>query len=184
MGKVNLGFGSSVFAPELDTDAKAPTRYAVYLSPGGLGLPDRDYYLSHARGAEGQVPDLCGQDPEPVGWADPEANAKAIVAMRPRSPRPAGAAPSGATRQDLQSDEPRRAGAAAPGFPWGPFLDDRPRVVDRFIVTSNTAFPKIAKIYADTPIETLQAWAAFHVVDNAAPYLSKRFVDAHFEFRP
>ena len=34
-----------------------------------------------------------------------------------------------------------------------------------------------------TPLETLQAWQAFNVVDQAAPYLSKRFVDAHFEFR-
>jgi putative endopeptidase len=47
-----------------------------------------------------------------------------------------------------------------------------------WIVTTNTAFPKIAKIYADTPIDTLKAWQAFKVADGAAPMLSKRFVDA------
>src|SRR5439155_21940266 len=35
----------------------------------------------------------------------------------------------------------------------------------------------------ETPLDTLQAWQAFRVVDQAAPYLSKRFVDARFEFR-
>jgi hypothetical protein len=45
------------------------------------------------------------------------------------------------------------------------------------------AFPKVAAIFAATPIETLQAWQAFHIVDNAAPYLSKDFAGAHFEMR-
>jgi putative endopeptidase len=46
-----------------------------------------------------------------------------------------------------------------------------------------TAFPKLAKIFADTPLETLQAWEAFRTTDQAAPYLSKRFVEVQFEFR-
>ncbi|MDE2488921.1 MAG: peptidase M13, partial [Alphaproteobacteria bacterium] len=51
-----------------------------------------------------------------------------------------------------------------------------------FVVTTNTAFPKFAKIYAATPLSTLKAWQAFHLADQAAPYLSKRFSDASFEF--
>ena len=42
----------------------------------------------------------------------------------------------------------------------------------RIVVRQNTAFPKIAAIFADTPLETLQAWEAFHVADQAAPFLS------------
>lgn len=49
------------------------------------------------------------------------------------------------------------------------------------IVSEKSAFPKLAAAYAGTPLETLRAWFAFHVVDNAAPYLSQPFVDAHFE---
>ena len=45
----------------------------------------------------------------------------------------------------------------------------------------NTAFPKIAKVFADTPVATLKAWEAFHIADNAAPVLSKRFADANWE---
>jgi putative endopeptidase len=42
---------------------------------------------------------------------------------------------------------------------------------------------KIAKIFSETPVDTLKAWTAFHVTDNAAPMLSKSFVDTHWEFR-
>jgi putative endopeptidase len=52
----------------------------------------------------------------------------------------------------------------------------------RVIVAEKTAFPRIAKIFADTPLETLKAWLAFTVVDAAAPYLSSSFASAHFHF--
>ena len=43
--------------------------------------------------------------------------------------------------------------------------------------------PKFTAIFSATLIETLKAWQAFHLVDNAAPYLSDRFVQARFAFR-
>ncbi len=43
--------------------------------------------------------------------------------------------------------------------------------------------PQIATIYAETPMETLQAWQAFHTTDQAAPRLSRRFSDAQWAFR-
>ena len=45
-----------------------------------------------------------------------------------------------------------------------------------------TAIPKIAAVYARAPIATLKAWQAFHLVDAVAPYLSRRFVTANFQF--
>src|SRR4029453_832375 len=53
---------------------------------------------------------------------------------------------------------------------------------DRLIALEKTAIRDIAKIYADTPLETLKAWQVFHVTDQGAPYLSKRFVDSRFAF--
>jgi putative endopeptidase len=72
----------------------------------------------------------------------------------------------------------------APGFDWAPFLSgagvgDKPMLV----VGEKSAFPKLAAIYAETPVDTLKAWMAFRVADAAAPYLSKAFVDANFDFR-
>ncbi|MCO8031324.1 M13 family metallopeptidase, partial [Brevundimonas diminuta] len=55
--------------------------------------------------------------------------------------------------------------------------------IDRLIVRQNTAMPKIAAVFAQTPVATLQAWQAFHTTDDAAGALSKRFSDAQWEFR-
>jgi predicted metalloendopeptidase len=45
MGKQDLQGAPSIFALGISQDAKAPNKYAVLLATGGLGLPDRDYYL-------------------------------------------------------------------------------------------------------------------------------------------
>jgi len=74
--------------------------------------------------------------------------------------------------------------ADAPGFPWQDYYTAvGVGEVPRLIVRQNTAMPKIAAIYAETPVETIQAWQAFHTTDDAAGRLSKRFADAQWEFR-
>jgi putative endopeptidase len=50
-------------------------------------------------------------------------------------------------------------------------------------VRQKSAVPRLATIFADASVETLQAWAAFHLVDQTAPYLSQRFAEARFDFR-
>jgi putative endopeptidase len=44
-GASNSGFGGSWFGTGISDDAKAPDRYVTYVGQGGLGMPDRDYYL-------------------------------------------------------------------------------------------------------------------------------------------
>ena len=45
MSKANASGFVSILPVHIATDAKAPTRYTVMAVTGGLGLPDRDYYL-------------------------------------------------------------------------------------------------------------------------------------------
>ena len=79
---------------------------------------------------------------------------------------------------------PAELAAMAPGFDWAAYLAAADLgSVNRVVVLEKTAFPKIAALFAATPIATLQAWQAFNVADNASPFLSKRFADANFEFR-
>ena len=46
MGTSLGGFQDSIFNLDIEADAKSPDRYAADISQGGLGLPDRDYYLN------------------------------------------------------------------------------------------------------------------------------------------
>src|SRR3989440_12022100 len=70
----------------------------------------------------------------------------------------------------------------AHGFSWEKFLAETkmPKLM-RVIVAEKSAFPKIVEAYSKAPMETIAAWSAFHLADNAAPYLSKPFTDACFE---
>ncbi|HEX7759781.1 MAG TPA: M13-type metalloendopeptidase [Caulobacteraceae bacterium] len=186
MGDGVHGFQAGLFDPGISADPKAPNRYAVFVAVGGLGLPDRDYYLQPAfadKKAKYQayVAVMLGQ----IGWENPQGSAKAIVDYESQI---AQASWSRAERRDRDKTyNPMTVAelqAAAPDFPWMPFLGKTGLgAVTRVIVPTNTAVPKVAKIYADTPVSTLQAWQAFHLADSAAPFLSKRFVDARFAFR-
>ncbi|MBS0331624.1 MAG: peptidase M13, partial [Proteobacteria bacterium] len=119
------------------------------------------------------------------GWPKPAENAKAVVDFETRL---AEASWTRVQRRDRDKTynpmTPAELDTLAPGIGWSKYLaaNGLPGV-DRVVVTTNTAFPKVAKIYADTPLDVLKAWQAFHVADGAAAYLSKPFVDARFEFR-
>jgi putative endopeptidase len=179
-------FMRSVFGVGIQSDLKAPDHYAVYVGQGGLSLPDRDYYLTPqfaAKKAAYQV--YVAKMLTLAGWDNADANAQAIVAFETRI---AEVSLSRAEQRDpnklYNPMSLAELEAAAPGFPWRTYLaKDELGGVDRLIVAQKTAIPKIAAIYAETPLETLKAWNAFRTVDSAAPYLSKAFVDANFEFR-
>jgi putative endopeptidase len=186
MGADNSDFYGTIFGVGSDIDLKNVSHYAVYLGQSGLGLPDRDYYLKPSFAAqktayEAYVARLLTL----IDWPEPTAAAKAVVAFETRI---AEASWSKAEQRDIDKvynpETPAELAALTPGFAWdrylaGAGLGD----VKRVIVAENTAFPKIAAVYQATPLDTLKAWQAFTVADNAAFYLSKSFADARFEFR-
>ncbi|WP_430421042.1 M13 family metallopeptidase [Phenylobacterium sp.] len=186
-GRGNDGVGySTILGVSVNADAKNPTRYAVYAGTSGLGLPDRDYYLQPAFAEkkakyEAYVVQLLTM----IGWDKPAENAKAVVAFETAL---AQASWSRIQRRDRDKTyQPKTLAELAeltPGFDWKVFMASAglPATVDRVIVTSDTAFPKYAQVYADTPLETLKAWQAFQLTNDAAPYLSKRFVEASYAF--
>jgi putative endopeptidase len=186
MGRSEFDFEGTFFGISIDADPKNPTRYAVFLSQGGLGLPDRDYYLQPAFTAQlSKYQQYIQQLLRLIRWPDAAGNAAAIVAMEKRI---AEASWTKAEQRDsnkayIPLTVPELE-AFAPGFPWKQFLTEaRLSSTDNVIVSEKSAFPKIVAIFADTTIDALQAWLAFTVVDNAAFYLSKPFADAAFEFR-
>jgi putative endopeptidase len=186
MGQSQFGFGGSFFALGVGDDAKEPMRYAVYLGQAGLGLPNRDYYLKPAFAAKKQAYEAyIAQMLTLANWPDPQAAAKAIVAMETEIAEISW--PLEERRDDSKTYNPlptAELGAYAPGFDWTAFEGGAGlSKLQRIVLQENTAIPKIAAIYAKTPIETLKAWQAFTIVDQAAPYLSSPFVQAHYEFR-
>jgi len=184
MGRTATDFESSLFNPVIDVDLKDPRKYAFYLTQAGIGLPDRDYYLK---------PDFAAQKIayqnyvatilRLLNWSDADKSAKDIVDFETKI---ADASWTKAQQRDLNAIynpiSIQELKKLAPGFAWEKFLAEAKMAkLNRVIVAEKSAFPKIIDTYAKTPIDTICAWQAFHIADNAAPYLSKPFTNAYFE---
>ena len=186
MGRSVGGFGGSFFGPGVSDDAKQPDIYSLYLRQGGLGLGDREMYLDPKfRPQVERYRAYVAQMLALAGWPDPDRAAANILALETRL------AEAHWTRaQNRDRDKTynlmslAQIKAEAPGFPWDAWWQEAGiGKAERAIVSQNTAFPKIARIFADADLETLKAWEAFRMTDEISPLLSKRFVDARFEFR-
>jgi predicted metalloendopeptidase len=171
----------------IDVDAKDPGRYAVAITQGGLGLPDRDYYLRD----DEQFPEIRKQYVAAIAKlfslaniADAERKAQAILDVEHalaevqwpvEDQRDAEKTYNPVTREELI--------ALAPEFPWNAFfeaayLGKQPD----FIANEKDAFPKLASVFRKTPVETWQAYLQFHYLQVFAPMLPKAIDDANFAF--
>ncbi|ESQ92939.1 peptidase M13 [Asticcacaulis sp. AC460] len=186
MGWTSKGFGSSFFNVFVYDDAKKPGYYALQMTQSGLGLPDRDYYLSDTyadkkAAYQSYITDLLRM----VAYPNAEKAAADIVALETEIAKVHWTAIE--SRDDTKTYNPmalKDLNAYAPGFAWDGFF--KAAGVDKaqkVVVGQNTAVPKIARIYADTPLETLKAWETFRAADQAAAYLSDRFYSRRFDFR-
>ena len=186
MGQTQGRVGGSIFGTGISIDQKAPTRYVVSTGQSGLGLPNRDYYLE-ARWAEKKALYITyvGRMLAMAGWERPFTTAAEVVEFETRIAEAHWTPIQNRNRDETYNEYTiAQLASEAPGFAWQAYYNAvGVGQVPRLIVRQDTAMPKIAAIYRETPIATLQAWQAFHTVDDAAGRLSRRFVDAQWEFR-
>ncbi len=82
MGRTIGGLGASFFATGITTDQKQPNRYVVSAGQAGIGMPNRDYYLSPLYAEKKvQYQAYVANMLEMIGWDDPTGNAERIVAL-------------------------------------------------------------------------------------------------------
>ena len=166
-------------------DLKDNTQYAVYLGQGGLGLPDRDYYLvDNPKFADARTKYVAyiAQMLQLAGQPDPQGAANRIFALEKQI------AQAHWTRVDLRQVEKgynpmpvAQLATAMPGFDWTAML--RAQGVanqSRVIVGQPSALTDTAKLVAATPMSTWREYLAFHTISDKAPLLSSPFVDAQF----
>ncbi len=184
-------------------DNKDSTKYVVDIGQSGLGLPDRDYYLTPAaRAAHGDIPlspadeakmkEVLGKYQAHIvkmltlaGDANAATAAAAIIALESelalqqwtkvenRNPN-----------KTYNKVELAKLGDLAPGFDWKRYLvaagvDGK---VDYLIISQPTYIAGFNKILHDTPLATWKAYFRWQILGTYAPYLSKAFVDESFAF--
>jgi putative endopeptidase len=164
-----------------------PTKTVPYLMQGGLGLPDRDYYLS----SDPEMAKLRGAYTPYVakvltlaGLPNAQARAAKIVALEHLI------AQAHATLEESQdsfkANNPwKRADfdKKAPGVDWGRLLGAAQLGNSQdFIIWQQSAITKTAALVASQPLDVWKDWLAFHRINQMTDVLPKAFDDAHFAF--
>jgi len=180
------GLARGLFQVNIGQDLTDPNRNVVYLNRGGMLLPGQEYYMDPQladikTGYQTYVAKMLTL----IGWPNPEANAREIVSLESRIAEVAWShertRPESGSANLVTVDELCKV---APDFDWREFLKGAELGdVDKLVIGTRPFFTKIAEIFAETPIEILQARQAFDAADNGAANLNSAMVMANFDFR-
>lgn len=200
---------SSPLGGYVSVDAKEPDRYSVYMYSGGLGLPDRDYYLDETEKGRGiqqsyreYLTFLFGQ----AGYDDPAATAQAVYAFEDTIARTVSWDRATRRNRDLTYNAVTQAELAATSgsFPLAALVEASGfEDTDRFIVSDmppsaaraaelgltpetiakiGGGTPAMMALLQNTPIEVLQAWTVKGFLNSNASVLPSAIDEANFDF--
>ena len=185
MGTTGNRFGNALFGWGPGPDSADASMNVLYLFQNGLGMPDRDYYLKDEFKLQRDAyRAYMIRTFRTLGFPDPTDAANKVLGFETAVARKSWAS---ADRRDIDKTNNPMSSAAlsryAPGFPWASFFAGaKIPPQKRMIVNENTAIRDLARIYAQTPLETLKDWEIFQVSDTASPYLTKAMVDSRFDY--
>ena len=164
-----------------------PGETLPYILQGGLGMPDRDYYLS----PDPKKVELRGKYHAYVeavmtaaGNPDPKAAADRIIALETKI---AGAHATIAESEDFSSGAKVWTRAEleqkAPGIDWGQLLGNAQLgSAQKFEAYHGGAIPKLAALVGSEPLDAWKDWLAFHTLNEHASVLPAAIRDANFAF--
>jgi len=176
------------YAASVGLDARDSTKYVVAINQGGLGLPDRDYYLQN----DAKLVQIRAQYRQHVanmlalaGSASAAADARAIVQLETRIAQ--------AQWTKVENRDPvktynkvelARLAALTPGYAWHSYLKaaDLDGRIDYVIVSQPSYLSAFNKILDETALAVWRAYFRRQLLAAFAPYLSQPFVDEHFAF--
>jgi putative endopeptidase len=180
-------YTENLFGLWVAQDLDDPTQYSPFLFQGGLGMPERSYYLdSSATMAtiRGKYRDHIAAMLGLAGVPDTGPKANAIAGLETRiaqvhwSRQASGDVAKGNNhwaRADLA--------AKAPGFDWDRYFAaaglDR---AQRFVVWQPSAITGIAALTASEPLDSWKAYLTYHAIQSRAAVLPGPFDRESFAF--
>jgi predicted metalloendopeptidase len=163
-----------------------PAHTYPYLLQGGLGLPDRDYYLSTAP-RMAALRDTYRDHIEAMlrlaGFIDAHVRAARVFSLETAMAKVHATrfesedvhAPVSSTRAELPDK--------APGLDWAELLDAAAlNSAPAFILWHPKAIVGLSALTVSQPLDAWRDWLVFHTIEDAAAYLPKAFVDENFRF--
>jgi len=187
MGR-HVGVVDQPFALSVDPDFKQPGINRLVAAQGGLGLPNRDYYLkddarlTKARAAyETYLQALA----RAAGLPQPEETAKRVLALEKRLAEVQWPAEENRDPQKTYNPmTPAELAAKAPGLDWAALFSAASLpALDRVVVSQPSYVTAAARLLGEASLEDLRAYLSMRALDGSADVLPQAFRDARFAFR-
>ncbi len=172
---------------DIDPDEKDPDHYMVDVFQGGLGLPDRDYYLKDDPVYQQLRTQYTAHIERLLTLAHRPEAARAAAAILELETSIARAhwARAKTRERDLTYNPYERQAleAFAPGFPWpqllaGAELERQPR----FIVFEPDAVRALGALFRQVPVERWRQYLTYHYLAGNADTLPKALDEEAFDF--
>ena len=168
-------------------DLNDPKHYLPFLLQGGLGMPDREYYVGASTAMAAIRPQYQAHIAtmlKAAGIDMPETRAARIFELERRMAE---------VHWTRVASEKIEAGnnhwtraqfyGEAPDLDWRAFFSAAGLGgQNEFVVWQPSALIGLSKLIASESLDTWKDYLKFHALEDAAPFLPKRFVDEHFAF--
>ena len=167
-------------------DDKNPDRYVAQMSQSGIGMPDRDYYLSNdakIAATRAQYVTHLTNVLALAGRPDAAARAKAILAFETAIAR------AQWTRTDSRDATKTynlmsvaKLSSMAPGFDFKRYLTDSGVDVNEVIIAQPSAVSGIARLVSRAPLQVLKDQLLVRTLDSYAAVLPAAYDKEAFAF--
>ena len=179
----------SIFPIGIGQDSKDPDKYMPGLGQGGLGMPNRDYYLkddAEAKKTQDAYRAHLANMLRLTGAPDAEAVRRAAAVYELERAIAGAHWPLADSRDADKTYNPWRLAdlqTKAPDFDWQAYtaalgLERRPT----FVVGETTAVSAMAKLFAATPLPVLKDWLTIRLAKDRALVLPSAFAKEEFAF--
>src|SRR5215510_13874648 len=163
-----------------------PTKNYPYILQGGLGMPDRDYYVSgspHMKELREQYETHIAAIFKLAGIDDAQARARRVFGLESKIASVHATRTESADVQFAQLWKREDLAAKAPGLDWAALLQAAGlQQSASFILWHPKATTGIASLVAKEPLESWKDWLTYHTIEQSASFLPKSFVDERFAF--
>ena len=168
-------------------DLDEPTRYAPFLLQGGLGLPERTYYLAPSERmtkVRAQYLSHVAAMLKLVGVPGASSRANAVVDLETRMAKAhTSREESGDVLKGNNHWTRADFGRKAPGLDWETFFTaaglEQPEV---FVVWQPEAFAGLSALTAEAPLEVWKDYLTFHAIQKRSRVLPKAVENQSFAF--
>lgn len=169
------------------SDYQDPASVIVNIAAGGLGLPDRDYYVKadqhFAEAREryrAHVATVLALGGMPTGPA--RKAAEDILALEARLAE-ASLAPVAAADPAATAHKRTFAQLAAGRFDWERYFAEAGLPRADVNVAEPAFLDRLDRELEDTPVDVWKAYLTWHLLESASPWLAKSFAEQSFAFK-